>query len=127
MKLHLAFVLLVFSCQNSQSEKSVADEDFTIFFERFSSEEKFQISRIQFPVKSKILNTDTGKFEVKILSKSEWFYTYFSDSKYLKSFHQQGSEEKVNIQVEDTGVSVDYIFQLANGKWYLIEIVDEST
>jgi hypothetical protein len=33
----------------------------------------------------------------------------------------------VNVQMEDTGVYVDYIFERHTGKWTLMKIVDQST
>lgn len=105
-------------------------EDFHIFIDQFQSDSVFQKERIVFPLKNLLYNTDSGLFDEKVIEMNEWEFMDFQTlpKNYLKSITQLNVEEfTYNIQIVDTGVSVNYIFKIHEEKWYLIEIRDEST
>lgn len=135
-------VLLFGSCKyNPQSKSEVAPlkgkevsvlqekVNFDIFFEQFQKDSLFQLDRISFPLKKEFYNTDKEFFDKMLIKKEEWAYTDFSllSREYLKELTRL-SENKYsyNIQIVDTGISVNYIFEIQDGKWYLVEIQDES-
>lgn len=135
---------LLCSCNNKSRAKAEANrfedtislaktqesEDFNIFLTRFQKDSVFQKDRIIFPLKNLLYNTDTGSFEEKMINEKEWQFMNFSNlpENYLENITKSNNEEfNYNIQIEDTGVSVNYIFKIHNNRWYLVEIRDEST
>lgn len=107
------------------------DEDFNIFIKQFQNDSVFQNSRIVFPLRTLSYNTDTENWEEKLINNNrEWGFMNFSKlpNNYLRIINKKtDTEVAYNIQIIDTGVSVDYCFKIKDGKWYLIEIKDEST
>lgn len=109
---------------NTQSKK----EDFESFLKKFSSDKDFQFSRVRFPVHNKVYNTDTGQFENLFIPKADWQFSTFNNKLYSKKVTKENAKKFIlNIQIDDTGVHVDYIFELINGEWFLTTITDEST
>jgi len=105
-------------------------ENSDIFFDRFQKDSVFQKDRIIFPLKNILYNTDTESFDEKMINEKEWRFMDFLNlpENYLKKITKLSDDEfNYNIQIEDTGVSVNYIFKIHNDKWYLVEIKDEST
>lgn len=105
-------------------------ENFDIFFNQFQRDSVFQKDRIIFPLKNLSYNTDTESFNERLINEKEWKFTDFSKlpESYLKRVTKLSNDEyNYNIQIEDTGVSVNYIFKIHNNKWHLVEIKDEST
>lgn len=105
-------------------------ENFDIFFNEFQKDSIFQKDRIIFPLKCLQYDTENDSFSEMFINKKEWKYIDFSKlpENYLKKIIKISDDEFIyNIQIEDTGVSVNYIFENNNGKWYLVEIKDEST
>jgi hypothetical protein len=105
-------------------------ENFDIFFDKFQKDSIFQKDRIIFPLKYFTYDTKTDSFSEEFINKKEWKYFDFSKlpENYLRKIIKISDDEfKYNIQIEDTGVYVDYIFKIHNGKWYLVEVNDKST
>lgn len=104
------------------------EENFESFLKKFSSDKDFQFSRIQFPVNNKVYNTDTGQFENLFIPKADWTFSNFNNKLYSKKVTEENAKKFIlNIQIDDTGVHIDYIFELINGEWFLTAIIDEST
>ncbi len=142
-------VSLFYNCKNNaklntETDKTNADsfvakvdtrEDFQSFLTKFQQDSIFQIERIEFPLTVSIYESgsymdhsdnviDLQSRNV-IISKREWKYQNFSA--FIKLFSEINENEcKMELQIEDTGVSVNYIFRNNNNKWYLVKIVDES-
>jgi hypothetical protein len=127
MKINLLLVFLFLGCNNLNSSKTSDFESFEGFEKRFFSDSKFQLERIIFPLDNSFWNLDTESFDNEIINKHDWEYSSLNDKKYLKKFEKSKSEVTLNIRIYDTGVSVNYIFQLKDGKWFLTKIIDEST
>jgi hypothetical protein len=140
----LVSILLLTSCNNTYKPKAEIKrfedttflvrtqerEDFDIFINRFQKDSIFQKERIIFPLKNLLYNTDTESFDERTINKKEWKFMNFQNlpENYIKNITKLNNNEfNYNIQIEDTGVSVNYIFKIHNDKWYLVEIKDEST
>lgn len=128
------FIIFVFAMSlNStiyaQDTKTVA-EDFNVFFKKFNEDQKFQISRVIFPLKYKANNED---FELLDYTMTKEKYKVLrlnnkADEKYLK---RTLSVKKSKVTLEerglDSGIYIDYIFELKDNKWFLKTFVDQST
>jgi hypothetical protein len=127
MKLNLLLAFFFFGCNNLNTNKTSDFESFEGFEKRFFSDPKFQLERIIFPLDNSFWNLDTESFDNEIINKYDWEYSSLNDRKYLKKVEKSKSEATLNIQIYDNGVSVNYIFQLKDRKWFLTKIIDEST
>lgn len=113
----------------TKTENIFDQEDFEVFFERFNKDSAFQLSRIKFPLRNEVYDTDSGQFVYKTIERKAW--KFFNLKKLPANYVQKLSKDKFkyvfNIQIIDTGVNVDYIFTMLKGKWFLLKIVDSST
>jgi PBP1b-binding outer membrane lipoprotein LpoB len=112
----------------SKKIESVVVENFDTFFLKFSSDSIFQVSRIIFPLKAEINDVDDG-YSVSEMSQKEWGFINFSQlgSEYLIKVIKSDTSNVVNLQINDTGVYVDYIFRFIEGKWIMVKVADSST
>ncbi|MBK6265644.1 DUF4348 domain-containing protein [Marivirga sp. S37H4] len=111
------------------------DIDFDSFLREFSSNKEFQLLRVDFPLKVKILEIE-DKEEIQAISKEEWHHTNLLDTANIKSrkvdaysqtMHVNESEAIIELRGIDNGISIDYKFQKVKGRWYLKEILNAST
>ncbi|MBS7565759.1 DUF4348 domain-containing protein [Mucilaginibacter sp. Bleaf8] len=104
------------------------DEQFDAFFKRFNRHADFQLASIVFPLK-KITVDDDNKQTVEYISKRAWRYINFAKIQYVVITKDKVSKRDVTIllQIEETGVHIQYKFVSKAGKWYLTLITDEST
>lgn len=153
-KLMSIFLLILLTCSCNNNAKSKIEisesskettcltvevnekEDFDVFFSKFQQDSIFQINRIEFPIKYHIYESgsyiddsenviDLQNREV-IINKNEWNYQNIDE--YIKIISKISENEyHIELQIEDTGVSVNYVFKIKNNEWFLVEIVDEST
>lgn len=143
-KFFIYFSLVLFSCketnnianENTQPQKStlykssISKENFDVFFSKFSSDSLFQSSRIKFPLRNEIYNSDNNEYEVSNIHIEKWKFVNIKKlpSNYIRKLSNKDVFKYVlNIQILDTGVNVDYIFMALNGKWILVNIIDSST
>jgi hypothetical protein len=131
-KIKLLFFLLPFGCNNTNSNQNSEEqisklESFDEFYHKFYSDSTFQRNRITFPLINLLWDVDKKSYDKEIINANEWEFTSLDDNKYLKKITKSEFRVKLNIQIQDTGVSVNYIFNLKNGKWFLDKIIDEST
>ena len=107
------------------------EEDFETFFEHFKKDSVFQKQRVKFPLANEIIyNTVSGDPEHTTIKEDEWTFEDFSHlpDNYLTEITNTKKDEYIfNIQIEDTGFSVNYIFSQKNGKWFLVKILDDGT
>jgi hypothetical protein len=120
---------------NESSSKN--DESFEDFFKKFGSSEKFQASRIKFPLKLSYYD----EYEEDSLTDSEikaedWKFVDFGKD----SLASTKKEDAYNIEVIkngldaveylrkgiDNGISISYYFEKEKTKWFLVKIVDRS-
>lgn len=137
-------IILLAGCKNNQEKTTdiiylkdsvelqteQVNENFDTFLSQFQQDSIFQKQRIVFPIKSSSYNTDTEMYEEGFINEDKWSFTNFTElpKKYIKELTKiDNNRYKYNLQIEDTGVSINYIFSLNKEKWYLVEIIDEST
>lgn len=149
LSLIIAMLLLLAACGNSRTNKEklkeelkeemqketekkkveeneVTTEDFETFYEKFVSDNNFQIERVKFPVKGENI---IGYDESEQWTIDNWQYLNHIDkaAKRLK-VETNKTESRVDYKVylPGTGFSVSYSFELIDGKWYLTERTDAS-
>jgi hypothetical protein len=105
-----------------------ASESFNVFFNRFSTDSAFQISRIEFPLKLTIIGGEGESDTTKFLQKKDWSFAHAQPEKKIITKPAQTGKGMANIHffIEDTGVSVYYKFVSRRGKWWMTSIRDES-
>lgn len=137
-----AVLLLLPGCNNNKRVKGslpakatakfnavgTASENFNIFFNRFSTDSVFQISRIEFPLKLTIIGGEGESDTAKFIKKKDWLFAHAQPEKDVIARPKQTSKAKANIHflIEDTGFSVYYYFVIRKGKWWMTSIRDES-
>ena len=101
------------------------------FFYRFCADSNFQYSRTIFPVKCTVKMDAYDEPDIEeIIEKKNWKYTNFLNlptNRLIEIERVNKTTFKLNLQIEDTGVYVDYLFELIDCKWYLIRIISSST
>lgn len=117
------------SVTHAQNAKT-ASEDFTIFFKKFNTDHKFQISRVIFPLKYK-MNNDDLELTDYTMTKEKYKTINLNnkaDDKYLKrTLSVKKNKATVQQRGLDNGIYIDYIFELKDNKWFLKTWVDQST
>lgn len=122
-------MLLSVGCiANAQTEK----ENFDVFFQRFMTEEEFQLERVQFPLE--FIEFDENYEEAsKTIKKADWVHQWFYANEQAYPTISNG------IEPEDTderifewhgienGIYAAYYFKRIEGKWYLTKWEDLST
>lgn len=109
-------------------------ENFYIFFDQFRRDSVFQNDRIIFPLIVLLLKTDVEEFNTELydermLNQKEWGFVDLSElpKNYLERITKLSDDEyNYNIQIDGTGVYVNYIFKIYNNKWFLVKIKDQS-
>ncbi len=123
------FAMSLSSTIYAQDTKTVA-EDFNVFFKKFNEDQKFQISRVIFPLKYKANNED---FELLDYTMTKEKYKVLrlnnkADEKYLKrTLSVKKSKATLEERGLDSGIYIDYVFELKDNKWFLKTFVDQST
>ncbi|HRD06029.1 MAG: hypothetical protein U0V54_14900 [Saprospiraceae bacterium] len=126
----LLFLLLtVISCSSTKKgQKDIEGiENFDQFYNRFHSDEGFQLSRIRFPIEG--LNIDGNK--TTTWNKNNWAVLtvriFDVDKKKFRTSHKKTAttfEQKV--WLEDAGFLSEYKFELIGKKWYLVYAYDQN-
>jgi hypothetical protein len=136
--------MLLFSCKevnnnpnqnqtpkrNAINKSATLKENFDVFLGKFSTDSLFQHSRIKFPLRNEVYNSDNGDYEISKIDKEKWkfFNIKALPANYITKLSNKSDYRYIfNVQIIDTGVNVDYIFMALDGKWMLINIVDSST
>ncbi len=126
------------SRENDSSIVAVSQaEEFDQFIQKFSSEESFQLKRIQFPIRVIIPNTEhEGMAPMEeTITKYDWEMldlTY--DSTYLTRPYDQyyqvvrykNDTAVVEIRGINNGIYANYYFAMINKKWYLVTLYEAS-
>lgn len=117
--LTLLSVCLV-GCSNANQEikqnDTISIEDFNMFLSRFETDSVFQKERIQFPLVVKRYDSNNKEYTAETVPVGNWEYVNFNQEKYIKLVTEKAvSSYVVNIQIEDTGVWVNHIFELIDG------------
>jgi len=104
------------------------DSEFEIFLELFNRDSVFQISRVNFPIKSKEINYDNYETFEKTINISNYEIIDLtidpsSEKKEYDKYTQKTilKELKAIIEIRgiDNGINCDYEFEKINGEWKL--------
>ncbi|WP_029904181.1 DUF4348 domain-containing protein [Prevotella sp. 10(H)] len=105
-----------------QSTKQ-APENFKDFYEKFLTDEEFQLSRINFPLEGEIIDEDieiTGEIEEtdwEMLTNS--IYEVDTDE-YQVEIKEDADEVFHRVYIQDSGVDIIEKYKRIKGKWYLV-------
>lgn len=138
--------LFLFSCGASNSDtrrEAVSEpsltqtqtkmEDFGSFFQRFTTDSVFQISRVDFPFH--IRTSSEGDESETVIDKAAWRFSPFHyDSSFatrrVDAYTQQvksyGDTISLELRGVDNGIYIDYEFVFRNGKWFMVSGSDYS-
>lgn len=132
MKSFLFITMILFlACGNSQKSKKVNEskessriaEDFSTFFEKFTSNNNFRVERTIVPFRYKMTDEEDkeivkqiGKFPIE-LDKKKW------KEKVIFEFSDKTKDSVIlSISIEDTGYLIQVKFsRKENNNWYAIE------
>lgn len=108
--------------KNTEIKSLAKSEDFDKFYKRFFDDQKFQVSRVTFPLKCLIFE---GEEERSILNKEDWipFKTPIDkvDTKTYKVEKKTTPNEVIHrIYIENSDVDILINYKLIKGKWYLV-------
>jgi len=113
--------VMLMACKNS-STKTIQPEDFDEFYQKFLTNEEFQLSRIEFPLDGCETDNDTV---IYWNSAADW--TMLIESVYDIDTIEYKVEKifspaKVvfKIYIEDSGYGITQEYEQEEGKWYLI-------
>lgn len=149
-KFILLFILFsVYSCQRKEStmesptigqtiESADCESDFDLFFKEFAKDSIFQKNHIKFPLRSAYYGGDAyDELIVEIIKTKEDFkYIDFTeDATAMQNETGKYATEKIKSKNKvvykllgyDNGIMVSYKFEIINGCWTMVEILDEST
>lgn len=119
---------MVSVCQ--QSKDTCEKDSMLIFLNRFCSDSVFQCNRIKFPIMHVVAMDAYGENNImSSIIQEKWEYFNFLDlpRNYIIKVNEINDESfKLNIQIVDTGVCVNYLFELIDCIWFLTKIIDES-
>lgn len=122
------FILTMPGCKTTDSLlKKDGSEDFDAFYDQFHIDEKFQLSRIQFPLdgykndpegreKWSRSNWVTMKVKIYDIDQSTFNVTY---NKKDDNFYQK-------VWIDGSGFMSEYRFNQIKGKWYLTYAREEN-
>lgn len=123
------------SIENLAKTKNLrVDDNFELFLNVFSEDSIFQINRIVFPVKGKVLELGEGSEYVEIITERNNhshmdFRTRRKENPdgYTISSKVSNSAATVEVRGIDNGIIIDYYFEKRDGKWMFISYTDSST
>jgi len=138
MKYYFSFgllLILLISCNNAKKENQEIknfinkNESFNDFFNEFSTDSTFRISRIKFPIKG--FNSDETNINSKdnpfLWNKEDWSFYAEEDfnrskSKDIKKTDtiKTGTSVIYRIYKEDSGYDIQYKFEESKNKWFLV-------
>lgn len=137
-KFLLVFLYFLTACTSNKTQQietnkqtgveQLKNEDFDSFLKRFCSEKDFQHNRTRFPLVSKYYDVDAEKPTIKVFQKEDDEFSDLNKKEFIKKVTKENPKKCIlNIQIDGTGIYVDYIFELINGQWFLTTTIDQST
>ena len=125
--------VLLFSCNNTQTKTNEDDadstanevvaqaEDFDTFYEKFVADEKFQLERLQFPMRG-------GDFDE--MGTTKWTKENWRKMNHINEVDKNEYDVKIDktetlvkhtIELPNSGFSMNYTFEIIDEKWLLTE------
>ena len=115
-----------------RADNSSKDEDFPTFLKQFSTDEAFQYSRINFPMKVRTIG-DNSELEDEVMTKKQWHQVNFNydqnnpDNEYEQKVKINNDNAVIECRGIGNGIMADYYFEKKNGLWFLVNLTDAST
>lgn len=140
--LYLCIIGLAMGCQPNNTSQSfhskvdssalqypqfdLSDDEFGSFLKKISEDTVYQFSRIKFPIVKKKL-TEDGEEESTVGSYA-WEHMNFDNVEGVQREISAPVELVRNVRYFDPEIALEviYVFHKLNGKWFLVEIVDNS-
>jgi len=120
--------------KNGKLEKMSSLGSFFQFIEKFSTDSLYQIDRIIFPFRDSYLDSDKEyELVTKIKKQEDWEFLnlqeHLSEVMIMQYDSDSLNSNKIVLYFRgiECGISVEYIFEFRENKWFLIEINDYST
>lgn len=124
------------NAQENQTPDSTVkyEEDFSSFFEKFSSDSVFQKSRVLFPF-SEISYDIEDNQSTSSINEDDWKFIHlkYDSTNYYREidgyeqiFEVNSDKAKVGYRGIDNGIYFDYIFENQDGNWILTSFIDYS-
>lgn len=116
-------------------ESQTTDSSFNSFLTEFSTNSEFQLTRIEFPFKIKLLDILDNE-EIITIPKNKWKHTNLLDTAgietkeydaYSQTTHIADSVATIKLRGIDNGIRVDFTFEFRDGRWYLTKKFDASS
>ena len=110
--------------------------DFELFIDKINKDCKFQKSRIKFPLESiSLVDMENNTYDTIFVTRENYECMEFTSPRsnvsegevILKFNHVSETEKIILLQVEGTGIHIQYFFNFKNNIWSLVKILDEST
>lgn len=123
------FVLL--SCNdNKPAISNKKQEDFNSFFMNFKQDEKFQLSRIKYPLEyweyTDGIEPSDYKYIQTFIPKTKKRYNDFQFNHFSEEIVSKSDTTIVQIRGLECGLYIDYFFTKNNGRWQLVKVEDTS-
>jgi hypothetical protein len=131
----ISIAFLLATCQYLPTKGQICktnSEEFNSFYNRFTTDSAFQISRVIFPLEGATYFVNyRDELDSIPWNKDKWKFCianiYKLDSiKYKMNILIQGSDVKENIWIKGSGFEMERRFKLINGKWYLVYYIVSS-
>lgn len=114
------------------------ESDFDAFFKEFAKDSVFQKNHIQFPLSASYYGGESYEKLIidTIKTKADYKYIDFTEDvtamqnetgKYTTEKIKSKNGVGYRLLGYDNGIMVSYKFEIMNGCWTLVEIIDEST
>lgn len=142
-------MILVSSCSNYQPKtkkltaykeqisetQKLKDNSFKSFIKEFNKNCDFQKESVKFPLQViSLLDWENEVYDTSYTESSKYECIKLTapksnivDGQITLKYDYKPTETIVTLGVEDTGIHIQYFFELTNDKWRLIKMVDEST
>lgn len=133
-----AFALLISACKDKPIvvAKEECTKDFNVFFDRFGSEQSYQMEHIRFPLAFSFPSDDYDRTIDTLISRKDYRFIDFSQDKnalsnetdkFTASIDKRADKMIYFRQGYDNGILIAYEFAMIDGCWKLIKITDDST
>ncbi len=122
IQLSVLSVVLCTAMVACKSSKTIQAEDFEEFYQKFLTDEDFQLSRIEFPLEGCETDADTTIYWD---SADDWAMLTGSiddvdTTEYKVEKNYSPTKVVLKIYIEDSGFSITQEYELEDGKWYLM-------
>ncbi len=121
----LKFGDIVFERSNISEKYKSIKKHFFKFFNRFKSDKDFQFRRIEFP-----LSGNTYGESAAVITRNKWKMEDFEPDNENEIWGKPDVHLKkafISYSIKDTGIYLEYVFALRDGKWFLIKLNNYST